>query len=394
MRDYDVRTFLGSLDLAEVRNHFPETRLIHYAALLRHVKWAKYGIELAKQLTPTLQSVIPRVREATARSLRDVMDALFMPDRKQLWRQLTTDDLRAIIYRSTINQLYNLLEDAVESERSDSKQLGKQIAGKLLDVGLSGLFAETGLSDVSMFIHTAIQLDGDLAHKVFSQLTRAGLERIVGNEKKNQKVVAALSHILRDLSVAPNVGRQFLAELLKLSLLPFVRSSPAEGLSYVTYWALMTDVALARELVLLIDEQTWEDKLRDASAEESFWILFNLYQVAPDIALSLLRAEVTHNKVAGTPPGVGLLLLCGIEVEDAPSVLRGLPGIFIEPWVPSKIAMTLRALCHSDLREAALAFRSSLDLGKVEEVVARAMVPAQTKAMFKQVISEFSQLGS
>lgn len=389
---YDVRSLLNSLDLPRLRAKFPETRLDQYAALFRHIKWAKAGTALVRALTPPIEMIVSRVKSGSARELRDIMDALLMPDRKQLWRDLTDEDLREVIGRSTLNQFHNFLVDSLESKNKESIELGKEIATRLVDLDLSRLIAKTGLKDVSMFVHAAVGLNPALAGRLLDQILQAGLREIITEEKNKGQVISKISFMQGDFSAAPDVAHRFLSELTQLDLLNYILVSSPEGLRYLTYWALMADKELSRKWFLTIDRQTWKDKLREAPEEETFWLLLNIFQVAPDVACSLANVTEIHEKLAGVPYGLGMLLLCGAEVGNVAAILPRVPPVLVEPWVSSKLALTFRALCHPDLREEALRLKASLDLRKAEDTFQNARILPQTRDLFMRILTAFKEL--
>ncbi|MCL0103144.1 hypothetical protein M1O51_00755 [Dehalococcoidia bacterium] len=389
---YNIYSLIRFLDLPKLQAKFPETRLTPYIALLREAKRARVGLDPVLKLTPKLQVIHQRVRERSASSLRQTMDALLMPDRKQLWNDLSDQELQEILTRSTLNQLYNFLLDALESDSEESKELGAEIATRLVGLGLSGLIAEADLKDVSMFIRAATRLNPELAKPLLDQLLQAGLARILEQEKAKEQVVSKLNFVLRHFSVATDVASQFLRELSQLNLLPYIQASSPDSLRNLTYEMLMTDKQLSGEWFLGISQQVWKQKISEAPEKDALWLLFNLFQGAPDLARSLGNQVEIQEKLIQSPAGLGLLLLSGVTIRNAAVTLRGLPDSLAEPWDASRLALTLRGLCSPDLRGEALQVRASLDLVKVKETFQNARALSQTKELYMKILAEFEEL--
>jgi hypothetical protein len=343
-----------------------------------------------------MEELQARLRRASGADLRDIMDALLMSHRKRLWASLGAPDLQAIINRTTINQLYNFLEDAFESERDDARELGRRIVERLVGLQLSTLLSRAHLKDISMFVHAALGLNPEAAGPLLGQLARASVSGIILGQSNERDVVPALSHLLRDFRVAPDCARELLREVVAVDLSRFVRASRAEGLRYLQYAMLMIDVTVLREWLGVIGLDLWRTKVSGAPPEDAFWLMWNFFQVTPEKAIALARDPDIADTIGHTAYGIGLLALCGV----LPPSVRGSVAQSIghvldqQPPVPTKLALTLRGLLHPALSVEAERVRSSLTAEQVAGIVAAAETIESSKVLLDRVVSEFFRVAN
>lgn len=394
-KSYKLCEFIELLDRPTIKSKFPTTNLKIYADLLALVKYSKCGINYVVELTPPSEMTRSRVRDGTGRNLRDMMDALLMPDRTQLWRTLTDADLQEIVSRSTIHQLHTLLVDGLKSKDNKYKQLGREIAYGLVKLDLSAPIKQSNLHDLSMFTHAVLMLKPNLDRELLERVL-PDLKGVIDRENKN-RIFDKLSLMLRDfreqgdldLSSVPLAADEFLQELIQLNLLPYIQTS-AVGLSHMMYWAIMTNKELSRKLFLDVDDQIWKDKILEVSEGEAFYIMWNIWKVEPSRVCSFVDEESEiSDKIARTPHGRGLLMLCGVVFEDNTIILPQLTNNLAEPWDPTKLTLTLKVLCQHSLHEVAIQFRESVDMEKLSDAIQNAVILEDVKKLFIKITGEF-----
>jgi len=322
------------------------------------------------------------------------MKALLMNDRMQLWRELTDANLQGIINSSTLNQLNNLLIDALKSKNKTSKQLGSNIATRLVKLDLSALMKKSNLSEVSIFNNQVLTLKPKLEKEIFEQILPY-LEGIIEREPDTKNIISKISLILRDFqkirgfSETSPFAYKLLQKLTQLDILLYIQSSK-EGLVHLTYWAIMIDKEISRKWFNEIDKKIWIDKILESSEDEAFWIIWNIWQVEPTLACSFVNEDIIKDKLATTPYGVCLLILCGISIENTSIVPSQLTYNINEPDV-TKLILQLKVLCNPDIRDMAINIRNKIDLVKINEKIQKSLIQYHTKELFIKILDEFEK---
>lgn len=396
LRSYDMATLFEFLDLDYLRGKFPETRLTSYMALVRETKRAMVGLQPVHSLMPDAGSLSPQVKRGTMRHLREVMDAQLMRDRKDLWQQLSEEDLQEILGRSTLNQCYNLLEDALESANIESLEFGRHVAARLLGMNLSSLISKAGLKDLGMFARAVIELDAHLADPLLEQLVRVGLHQLIESEKDKGSIIGHLGYLLRHFGRVPQVAAQFLTGLIQLNLEPHVRASQPDGLRWFLYSALWVDEEKARQWCLSLPPEVWQAKITESSPEEAHYVLWNLYQTAETLACVVAETPGLADKLGTSAEGFGLLSLCGLSptlsesvVHSAAATVSGGPDAQDPESHPARFALILKALCHPSMREMAVSLRRRIDPAQLKQTFELATVPHRTKQLLLAILAEF-----
>ncbi len=396
LRTYDVAGLCATLDLKHIRSLFALSRTTSYAALLRQAKGARIGISALKVLMPDVDAWLERVKKASLRHLRDVMDAQFMQDRKALWQRLATDDLDALLGRSTLNQCCNLLEDALESRNRESTDLGKLMAARLLGRNLGPLIQDSGLKDLGMFSEEVLGLDIGLADNLWAQIRNAGLSRVVEAESDKDQVIRYLSYLIRNFLESPKVEASLVADVLQLNLEQQVKRSQPEGLRWFIYQVLWADESKAREWCLSMSPGMWESKIKEASPREAHYLLWNLYQAAESLAEVLAQLPSVATKLNSTIEGIGLLSLCGAAPVVSASAAFGTKALLsgmepaYDPKVhPARFALALKALCHPSNGDLAVALRQRTDMSELARMFESANMPKCSKHVLLAILAEF-----
>lgn len=395
VKNYDVCELIEYLDISIIKVEFSKTNLSIYANLLAVVKHSKCGINYVNGLTPDFEIVFSRVCNGTGNDLRNITEALVMNDKMQLWRELTDENLLGIINVSTLNQLNNLLIDAIKSKNKTSKQLGSNIATKLINLDLSALMKKSNLSEVSMFNNAVLTLKPELEKEIFKQIFPY-LEDIIERESDETKIISKVSLILRDfqkLRVFPEISPfaySLLQKLTRLDLLPYIQSSN-EGLVHLIYWAIMIDKEISRKWFYKIDKHTWIDKILESSEDEAFWIIWNIWQVEQTLACSFVNEDSIRDKMATTLYGVSVLILCGISIENTCIIPSQLTYNINESNLTKSI-LQLNVLCLPSSQGMADNVRSKTDLVKINENIQDSLILLHTKELFIKILDEFEKI--
>jgi ppGpp synthetase/RelA/SpoT-type nucleotidyltranferase len=394
-KTYDVCELIECLDISIIKAEFSKTNLSTYADLLAVVKHSRCGINYVDGLTPDFEIIFSRVCNGTGNDLRNVMEALFMNDRMRLWIELTDENLQGIINVSTLNQLNNLLIDAIKSKNKTSKQLGSNIATKLVNLDLSVLMKKSNLSEVSMFNNAVLTLNPKLEKEIFEQIFPY-LENIIERESDETKIISKVSLILRDFqklrgsSEISSFAYRLLQKMTQLDLLPYIQSSK-EGLVHLIYWAIMIDKEISRKWFYKIDKHIWIDTILESSEDEAFWIIWNIWQVEQTLACSFVNEDSIRAKIATTPYGVSVLILCGISIENtciSPSQLT----YNINESNLTKFILQLKVLCLHSNQDMANNVRSKIDLVKINEKIQDSLILHHTKELFLKILDEFEKI--
>lgn len=395
LKTCDVCELINHLNLSIIKAKFSTINIKIYARLLAEVKRSRCGIDHVEELTPPIEVIISSVRDGTGRDLRDMMNALLMPDRKQLWGELTDTDLQEIISRSTLSQLYNFLEDGLKSENEKFKQLGREIAYGLVNLDLSAPMKKSNLHSLSMFTNAVLMLNPELDKEILEQVLPE-LKGIIERETNKNQVFVKVSLMLKyfrrgeDISSPPPAATEFLQELTQLNLLSYIQTSE-NGLSYMMHWAIMTDKEISRKWFSDVGDQIWKDKILKVYGKEAFWIMWNIWKVEPSLVCSFIDEAEISDKIAKTPHGRGLLMLCGVVFENNANILPKLIDNLAAPLDLdlTKLILTLKVLCHHSLYDVAIQFRESIDLEKLSDMIQNAAILENTKKLFLEITDEF-----
>ncbi|RZB28679.1 MAG: hypothetical protein AEth_01939 [Candidatus Argoarchaeum ethanivorans] len=391
----DVCELIEYLNISIIKAEFSKTNLSVYANLLAVVKHSKCGINYVDGLTPDFEIIFSRVCNGTGSDLRNIMEALFMNDKMQLWRELTDENLQEIINVSTLNQLNNLLTDALKSKNKTSKQLGSDIATKLVNLDLSELMKKSNLSEVSMFNNAALTLKPQLEKEIFEQIFPY-LEDIIESEPDETKIISKISLILRDFqklrgfSEISHFAYRLLQKITQLDLLPYIQSSK-EGLVHLIYWAIMIDKNISRKWFYKIDKHIWIDKILDSSEDEAFWIIWNIWQVEQTLACSFINEDSIRDKMATTPYGVCVLIFCGISIENT-CIIPSQSTYNINESDLTKFILQLKVLCLPSNQDMAINVRSKIDLVKINEKIQKSLILHPTKELFMKILDDFEKI--
>lgn len=392
-----VCRLIDNLDLSKINEKFLITRIRVYADLLDVIKHSRCGVNNVEKLTPPLELVASRIREGTGRDLRDMMNALFMHDREQLWDELTDNNLQKIVDRSTLNQFCNLLTDAVESKNNKSKLLGKKIATRLVKLDLSPLIKSSNLTDASTFNLLLINLNPELDEKFLDHIMPY-LEGIIQREPNKKQIINKITLILRDFrkltdntSVSP-VAYNFLEKLTKLNLLPYFHSSN-NGIVEFIYWALRIDEDLTRKWLKSIEPIFWKNMLLEVPDKIAFWIIWDIWQVEPSIACSLANEPMIKNKIGVTSQGLGLLMLCGIKIEKT-TITISISRLKndLANLNPIEIGLSLKVLCDPRFHVEANHIRKNMDIENLSNTILNAYTSEHNKTLLKNIINEFKEI--
>lgn len=391
VKTYDVCELVEYLDISIIKAEFSKTNLSIYANLLAVVKHSKCGINYVNGLTPDFEIIFSRVCNGTGNDLRNIMEALVMNDKMQLWRELTNENLQGIINVSTLNQFNNLLIDAIKSKNKTSKQLGSNIATKLINLDLSALMKKSNLSEISMFNNAVLTLKPELEKEIFEQIFPY-LEDIIERESDETKIISKVSLILRDFqklsgsSKISSFAYRLLEKMTQLDLLPYIQSSK-EGLVHLIYWAIMIDEEISRKWFYKIDKHIWIDKILESSEDEAFWIIWNIWQVEQTLACSFVNEDSIRDKMAKTPSGVCTLILCGISIENTSQLNYN----FDESNI-TKFILQLKVLCLPSNQDLAINVRNKIDLVKINEKIQDSLILHHTKELFIKILDEFEKI--
>jgi len=396
VKTYDLCELIEYLDISIIKAEFSKTNLSTYADLLAVVKHSRCGINYVNALTPDFEIIFSRVCNGTGNDLRNIMEALFMNDRMRLWRELTDENFQGIINVSTLNQLNHLIIDAIKSKNKTSKQLGRNIATKIVNLDLSELIKKSNLSEVSMFNNAVLTLKPELEKEIFEQIFPY-LEDNIERESDETKIISKVSLILRDfqkLSGSSEISSSFAYSLLEkmtqLDLLPYIQSSK-EGLVHLIYWAIMIDKEISRKWFYKIDKHIWIDKILESSEDEAFWIIWNIWQVEQTLACSFVNEESIRDKIATTPYGVCVLIFCDISIENTCIIPSKLDYNLDESNL-TKLILQLKVLCLPINQNIAINVRNKIDLVKINEKIQDSLILHQTKELFIKILNEFEKI--